>query len=208
MATKSKEEVVQEFRMQSLQEAAMRVIARRGIAAATMQEIADEAEVSKGTIYLYYKDRDELVEKTFENAIRDLHMRLDTALESDGSFEQRLRGALHQLIGFFKDNGEFFRLYLSHRFPEGSPQQQHRQQRGCDVYRERLDKFAAILASAMETGEIRRMEPQRLALLLTEGANAIVVERVMEQSSPPAEADVDLIMSIIFDGIRMDRSQS
>ena len=59
MATsKSKEEVVHDFRVQSIQDAAMRVIARKGMAAATMQEIAEEAGVAKGTIYLYFRDRD------------------------------------------------------------------------------------------------------------------------------------------------------
>ena len=70
---KSKEEVVQEFRIQSIQDATMRVIARKGMAAATMQEIADEAGVAKGTIYLYFRDRDELVEKTFETAMHAAH---------------------------------------------------------------------------------------------------------------------------------------
>jgi len=50
----------------------MRVIARKGMAAATVQEIADEAGVAKGTIYLYFRDRDELVERTFEGAISEL----------------------------------------------------------------------------------------------------------------------------------------
>ena len=40
---KSKEDVVQEFRVQSIQEAAIRVISRKGMASATMQEIAEEA---------------------------------------------------------------------------------------------------------------------------------------------------------------------
>src|ERR1044071_7159370 len=120
--SKSKEEVVQEFRVQSIQEATMRVIARKGIAAATMQEIADEAGVAKGTIYLYFKDRDELVETTFENTINDLHNRIDAVMKSGASFEENLRATLHELFEFFRQNGEFFRLYTSHRFPEGSTQ--------------------------------------------------------------------------------------
>src|SRR5205823_5087438 len=79
---KSKEEVVQEFRIQSIQDAAMRVIARKGMAAATMQDIAEEAGVAKGTIYLYFRDRDELVEKTFESAITGLGKRIDEAWAS------------------------------------------------------------------------------------------------------------------------------
>src|SRR5438045_9539718 len=91
---RSKEEVVQEFRVQSIRDAAMRVIARKGMAAATMQEIADEAGVAKGTIYLYFRDREDVVEKAFENAMGDLHKRVDEALEAPGTFEQQLRAAL------------------------------------------------------------------------------------------------------------------
>ena len=91
---KSKEEVVQEFRIQSIQEATMRVIARKGMAAATMQEIAEEAGVAKGTIYLYFRDRDELVEKTFETAIGELHKRVDEALARGGTFEERFRNVI------------------------------------------------------------------------------------------------------------------
>jgi AcrR family transcriptional regulator len=96
----------------------MRVIARRGMAAATMQEIAEEAKVAKGTIYLYFRDRDELVEKTFERAITELHRRVDVALEGDGSFEQRLRAVLAAELEFFREHREFFRLYISLRYPE------------------------------------------------------------------------------------------
>src|SRR5204862_2850407 len=107
---KSKEEVVQEFRIHTIQEATMRVIARRGMSAATMQEIAEEAGVAKGTIYLYFKDRDELVEKTFESAMNDLHKRVDEGLETPGGFEVKLRAVLAAQIGFFQANREFFRL--------------------------------------------------------------------------------------------------
>ena len=77
---KSKEDVVQEFRVQSIQEAAIRVISRKGMASATMQEIAEEAGVAKGTIYLYFRDREELVEKTFETAMEKLFVQIDEAL--------------------------------------------------------------------------------------------------------------------------------
>src|SRR4051795_12277560 len=104
---KSKEDVVQEFRVQSIQEAAIRVISRKGMAAATMQEIAEEAGVAKGTIYLYFRDRDELVEKTFENALTQLHARVDAALDAELPFEQKLRAMLAAVCGFFRENAEF-----------------------------------------------------------------------------------------------------
>ena len=203
MATKSKEEVVAEYRIQSIQDAALRVISRKGMAAATMQEIAEEAGIAKGTIYLYFRDRDELVEKTFERAITELHRQVDAALERDEPFDAKLRSVLMAEMAFFRENREFFRLYNSLKFPEGNAQQQRRQKRTCQPrYRNRLERFSHVLEAAMERGEIRRMNAMRLALFINEAVMAIIIERVVEEHPPTEEDDVDWIVSSILDGIR------
>lgn len=203
MATKSKEEVVQEFRIASIQDATMRVIARKGMAAATMQEIAEEAGVAKGTIYLYFRDRDELVEKTFETSMEKLFVQIDEALDRDVAFEDKLRAVMSAQLAFFSQNREFFRLYLSLRMPEGTPAQQRRQQRSCHPrYRQRVDKLAAVLRQAIDRGELRDVDVDRLALFIIEGSTAVLLERLTEKSSPAEDADVEFLVGLILDGIR------
>jgi AcrR family transcriptional regulator len=200
---KSKEEVVQEFRIQSIQDATMRVIARKGMAAATMQEIADEAGVAKGTIYLYFRDRDELVEKTFETAMETLTARIDASLDKDIPFEEKIRAVMAAQFGFFNENREFFRLFLSLRMPEGPAARQRRQKQHCKPrYRDRVQKLADVIGQAMERGEVRRADPYRLALFIMEGSTAIILERLTEDSTTDEGADVDLIAGLILDGIR------
>jgi AcrR family transcriptional regulator len=201
--SKSKEEVVQEFRIQSIQEAALRVIARKGMAAATMQEIAEEAGVAKGTIYLYFRDREELVERTFEQAMARLMSEVDTALARETSIEDRIRAVMTAKLEFFSKNREFFRLYLSMRMPEGTPERQRRQKRHCQPqYRARLEKLGAALEEAMQKGELRRMDTRRLALFIVEGSTAVVLERLSEDPAPPEAADIDFLVGFILDGIR------
>jgi len=203
MLNRSKGEVVSEFRVQSIQDAAMRVIARKGMAAATMQEIAEEAGVAKGTIYLYFRDRDELVEKTFETAITQLLGKVERALESESTVEQKIRAAIAAKFAFFRENREFFRLYIQLRLPEGDAQQQRRHKRTCEPqYRSSVARFAEILQAAMDRGEIRRFDSHRLALFIVEGSNAIVVERVMEETSPSEQDDVEFLTQVILGGIR------
>jgi AcrR family transcriptional regulator len=203
MPNRSKGEVVSEFRVQSIQDAAMRVIARKGMAAATMQEIAEEAGVAKGTIYLYFRDRDELVEKTFETAITQLLGKVERALESESTVEQKIRAAIAAKFAFFRENREFFRLYIQLRLPEGDAQQQRRHKRTCEPqYRSSVARFAEILQAAMDRGEIRRFDSHRLALFIVEGSNAIVVERVMEETSPSEQGDVEFLTQVILGGIR------
>lgn len=200
---KSKEEVVQEYRIKSIQEATMRVIARKGTASATMQEIAEEAGVAKGTIYLYFRDRDELVEKTFESAMLQLMEIIGAALERDLPIEEKLRAVLMAKFEFFSKNREFLRLYLSQRMPEGPPERQRRQTSNCQSqYRGALDRFTRILSEAMERDEIRTADPWRLALFIVEGSNAVVLERLNSDAPPAEEADVALLVSMVMDGIR------
>jgi TetR/AcrR family fatty acid metabolism transcriptional regulator len=201
--SKSKEEVVQEYRIASIQDATMRVISRKGMAAATMQEIADEAGVAKGTIYLYFRDRDELVEKTFETSMEKLFVQIDEALDRDVAFEDKLRAVMSAQLAFFSQNREFFRLYLSLRMPEGTPAQQRRQQRTCrPQYRQRVDKMAEVLSQAIARGELRELDAARLALFIIEGSTAVILERLTEKTSPAESADVDLLVGLILDGVR------
>lgn len=204
MPGKSKEEVVQEFRIQSIQEATMRVIARKGIAAATMQEIADEAGVAKGTIYLYFRDRDELVEKTFDTAMQSLFARIDAALAQDVPFEQKLRAILSAKFSFFEANREFFRLYLSLRMPEGPAARQRRQKQHCQPqYRDRTKRFAEVIAAAIDRGEIRRTDSYKLALFIIEGSTAIILDALIEGRAGDEQGDVELISALILDGLRI-----
>jgi AcrR family transcriptional regulator len=203
---RTKEEVVQEYRIASIQDATMRVIARKGMAAATMQEIADEAGVAKGTIYLYFRDRDELVEKTFESAITRLMTEIDAAIGQDIAIEPKIRAIMQAHLRFFGENREFFRLYLSMRMPEGPVARQRRQTQHCQPqYRSRVQRLADALEIAMERGEIRRVNAYKLALFIIEGSTAIILERLSEDAPTPDDSDVDLITGLILDGVRERR---
>lgn len=200
---KSKEEVVQEFRVQTLQEATLRVIARKGMAAATVQEIADEAGVAKGTIYLYFRDRDELVEKTFEWAIAELSKRIDAVLDRDVPFDEKIHAIVAAKLGFFSENREFFRLYLSLRLAEGPAGRPRRRGQQCHPqYRVQAQRFADVLKQAMERGEIREADPYRMAVFIIEGSTAVILERLSENASPADASDVELIAGLVLDGVR------
>jgi AcrR family transcriptional regulator len=49
-----------EVRTAEIEQAARKVFLARGFQAATIQEIADKAGIAKGTVYLYYKSKDDL----------------------------------------------------------------------------------------------------------------------------------------------------
>lgn len=61
--------VKEEDKSTRIMEAAIRVFARKGFYNATIADIAKVAEVAEGTIYLYFKNKDDLLISIFENSM-------------------------------------------------------------------------------------------------------------------------------------------
>jgi len=69
-------------RIQSILEAAQRVFFSKGYLKSTMDEIAMEAEVTKPTVYLYFKAKDDLFFTLMLPLIEDIQQQLEKAEES------------------------------------------------------------------------------------------------------------------------------
>jgi AcrR family transcriptional regulator len=207
MNPKSKEEIVQKFRIQTIQDAATRVIARNGMANATMQDIADEAGIAKGTIYLYFSDREDLVEKSFDCAISRLHGKVEEALARPGSFAERLRFMVMSKLEFFDANREFFRVYMSLRFPEGNVQHERRRQAHCQKrYESHIELVTRLVTKAIESGQVRKADPRRLALFLVEGINAVIIQRLSEETpAHSCDDEAEMIVETVLNGILAQR---
>ena len=61
--------------------AAERIFARHGFYAAKVSDVAKEAGVADGTIYLYFKNKDDLLISLFERRMHDVNARLRTVIE-------------------------------------------------------------------------------------------------------------------------------
>ena len=75
---------------QTIVSAALRVFARKGYRAASIQEIAEEAGVAKGSIYLHFKSKDELALAAVADVYDRVRRRM-AELEADESLTPRER---------------------------------------------------------------------------------------------------------------------
>lgn len=67
---------------EALVDAGYRVISEKGIDAATMQEIADLADVGAGTVYSYFKSKDELAIAVMERVMHNLALRIEAVTDT------------------------------------------------------------------------------------------------------------------------------
>ena len=84
LSTKPKGRVAQRQlrNREALVDAGYRVISEKGIDAATMQEIADLADVGAGTVYSYFKSKDELAIAVMERVMHNLALRIEAVTDT------------------------------------------------------------------------------------------------------------------------------
>jgi len=77
--------------------AAERIFARHGFFAAKVSDVAKEAGVADGTIYLYFKNKDDLLISLFENRMQQVNAQLRAAVD-----RVKTKSAIEQLRTFIK----------------------------------------------------------------------------------------------------------
>jgi len=91
MGIQERKERERERRRQQIIVAAKRVFSEKGFNKATMEDIAKEAELSPGTIYIYFKNKDELYASLSLRILQYLNIRLEHVAKQEGiSTEEKI----------------------------------------------------------------------------------------------------------------------
>ncbi|HKR66930.1 MAG TPA: helix-turn-helix domain-containing protein [Thermoanaerobaculia bacterium] len=192
----TKEEVVEQFRCQAIRDAAMRVVARKGYDNVTVQDIADEAGIAKGTVYLYFKSREEILEKTMTLSFAELQTRIREAIDAGGAFVEVLERIVQTQLEYFEERQEFFRLYLAMAEPLGQ-----RRLRKHAVYRTHIAQLVTMIEGAAKKRELRTEPAERIAVAIASVIRDVGMLRMTEKSPRPLREDVQFVRDFLTRGI-------
>lgn len=86
--------------------AAVKVFAKSGFHATRVSEIAKAAGVADGTIYLYFKSKEELLFSLFEDRVRKLLVFMKEELPKQSTASARLRAVIDMQLGLLEGERE------------------------------------------------------------------------------------------------------
>jgi TetR/AcrR family fatty acid metabolism transcriptional regulator len=96
-------------------DAAIKVFAQKGFYTANVADVAKEAGVADGTIYLYFKNKDDLLISLFETKMEEILKRFSSLLEDCLNARDKLYNFIHlyfQLIAEDQNLAEVFQVEL------------------------------------------------------------------------------------------------
>ncbi len=87
--------------------AAIKVFARKGFYATRVSEIAKAAGVADGTIYLYFKNKDDVLVSIFEDRITKLITFLRGEIEKAETMEDKVRVVVELQLGLLEEQRDW-----------------------------------------------------------------------------------------------------
>ncbi len=108
----TKKEIVTEFRTREILAAARRLMQSRGVEAVTVEEIAAAAGVAKGTVYLYFQGKEDLIQALMSQVGENLIQDLETLLAKPGSPGEKLDVLVTGLLKFVEEERFLFPFYV------------------------------------------------------------------------------------------------
>ena len=186
-------------RRHQILEAATTIFSQFGLYQARMEDIAVAAGVSKGTIYLYFKDKDSLIqalaEQIFAQELADLQLAYDTAgtaIERLTSFYEALIAEEAEVLPLMPILYEFYALGL-------------RREDVRVVLSNFLNQSATLLAAIIQegvaSGEFAPTDALKAARALDALMSGITLQWVYAQEEMDVNAQLRYGVQLIFQGL-------
>ena len=184
MGIQERKQRERERRKQQIIVAAKRVFVKKGYGRATMESIAKEAELSAGTLYLYFRNKSELWATLSVRVLQYLLIRLEH-LHSQSELDHK--GKISQLKAVLLDAYEFdpmifknlFNLQTSETLKELSPELINE----ISALRQKtINKIAAIFQQGINQGVCLDRHPMEIADIVWSMFSGVVLWGAGEKS--------------------------
>jgi AcrR family transcriptional regulator len=182
--------------------AAQKVFAAKGFFPTTMSDIAREAEFGTGTLYKYFKSKEELYFTLIDEKTEEINRLVKAELSQKTSAVERIKKVLGLEFEFFERNRDFFMIYTSER---SRFEWTVKNELGKGLH-EKMVAYIHILDEVMkqgiEEGEFRRLNPMDLAHALVGIVNSFIFEWMISRESYPLISKLDTVLEIFLSGVQ------
>jgi AcrR family transcriptional regulator len=188
--SQSRKQLLTDFRRTEIIAAALKTFGSKGFAATRAEDIAAQAGIAKGTLYLYFASKEDIYVAAVQHATDQLNERIRARLQSAEGLRQRITAFITERLEFWLEQKSLRRLVLTiGREP------QHRKQTNA-VQRASQQTIVALLEEAVAAGELKPQPFEAIAwaaLDMVRGANDRRLDGI---ATHPIEEDARFIIDL------------
>jgi AcrR family transcriptional regulator len=184
---------IRDERKDQIMAAALKVFSRRGVVGTKMSMIKEEAGISHGLLYHYFKSKDELFVTLIQSALDGAQQAMVDMKRQPGSPLEKFRALAVEMLDV--GGAPYFQLMHQARTSDGVPEQAKQliAKYSMDDY---IDYLTPLLTEGQKAGEIVPGDPKKLISCFLTVFTGVMMLGSQENGVYPIP-DVDMLMRII-----------
>ena len=195
---------VSEERKEQIATAATKIFAEQGFDRARMDDIASEANLSKGTLYLYFKSKDAIIkhilDRLFAREISDLQALANASLPA----EEKLLTFSEQMIAGMQNWTKLIPImyeFLGRLFRQSVVQEAFK-----SYFRSYLNLLTPIIQEGIDSGEFRARNANDIAITIGAIFEGTILLWVYDAESVDLEKHLRSGIALLMEGLKNDES--
>jgi TetR/AcrR family fatty acid metabolism transcriptional regulator len=182
-----------------------KLIEEIGFSALTMDKVAQKAGIAKGTVYLYFKDKDDLLEKVLSSGFEKMFERIKTRVGNESGAFNKLKSLINENLKHIYENRYFFKTIFLDEVNVVFLKKKSKE--SYNLRRKRYtDYIADIIKSGIESGEFRKdidysKTAYMLVALIKTGAIYNFLNGMFDLTPEMIEKDTEEILNLFMLGI-------
>lgn len=178
---------------QQLLDAAEQVFGEKGFEQSSIAEITQRAKVALGTFYVYFENKQAIFVELVDQLGERLRKALASAVKGKGTRLERERAGFRAFFEFAGKHRNLYRIVRQAEFVD---------EKVYLAYYEKLaSAYARGLSRSMDSGELRRFDPEVLAYALMGVADFIGMRFVLWNKPDELERVVDEVTEFVAHGV-------
>ncbi|HHW10875.1 MAG TPA: TetR/AcrR family transcriptional regulator [Firmicutes bacterium] len=176
--------------------AAEKVFAEVGFHKAKVEEIAEVANVAKGTVYLYFKSKKDILQALMKDRMSRLIPMIEKELEKTARIRSKIHSIIQVHFQFYQEQKEFITILYGQlgQIAEGmeGPAKQGL---------ENLERMiTGLFKQGMESGVLRRTDARALAQAFIAMINAVAFNWVIDSNDSSPDKLIDFVYQLFAQG--------
>jgi TetR/AcrR family fatty acid metabolism transcriptional regulator len=201
--------VDKETKKMEILHAAMKIFARNGIVKTKMIDVATEAGVGKGTIYEYFRSKEEIFTTAFVMIFENLEVRIMDVLAREEDPVVQLNLLVETTIKeFMHGEGEFAEIMMDF-WAEGVRNKDKNVLAVIDlkkIYSKYRSLLKVIIKNGIDKGVFKKMDTNSLSAVLIAALDGIYLQWILDRKAINISKVSKVLLESFIDGIRFRKS--
>lgn len=173
-----------------------------------IDEIAKSAKVAKGTIYLYFKSKEDLFISIVEKKLKDFYIKIKEVSEKEKDNSIKLKNIISEMLKEYSNKKIFLKKIEIHRLVGDKDLRDHFKKRILPILKEITNYITKIIKNGIKEGKIRGENAEVISAFIFGGVrNVCTMYEFMYKNKLDREILEKEIFNILNNGLFKTREE-